>query len=66
MERWYFVFGFESLFNHKYFVLEGSEDDCRERAFGEFSCIASVMSQDELERSRLACYRGYEEIKVVA
>lgn len=66
MKKWYFVFGFDSVFNHKYFVLEGNEQDCRERAFSEFSCISSVMSESEFERSRLAYFRGYEEIKVAA
>lgn len=60
--KWYFVFGFDSVFSHKYFVLEGDEMECRERAFREFSCISSVMSEDEFQRSRLACFRGYEEI----
>lgn len=64
MERWYFVFGFDSVFNHKYFVLEGDEEECRGRAFSEFSCISSVMSQADFERSQLAHFRGYEEIKV--
>ncbi len=66
MGKWCFIFGYDSIFNHKYFVLEGEEMECRERAMGEFSCIASVMSEAEFERSRLAYYRGYEEIKVAS
>lgn len=66
MGKWYFIFSFDSVFNHKYFVLEGEENECRAKAFYEFSCIASVMSESEFERSRLAYFRGYEEIKVVA
>lgn len=64
MEKWYFVFGFDSVFNHKYFVLEGEENECREKAFNEFSCISSVMSEDEFYRSRLGQDRGYTEIKL--
>lgn len=66
MDRWYFVFGFGSVFNHKYFVLEGDEIECRERAMREFSCISSVLSESEFERSRLDWYRGYDEIKVAS